>query len=37
MSVKIIQRRDKSTEQIFFRFQLNLMIKPQYSFKQTKF
>ena len=34
---KLSQHRDKNAEQIFFRFQLNFMIKPEYSFKQTQF
>ena len=34
---KLSQRRDKSTEQIFFLFQLNLMKKPEYLFEQTQF
>ena len=34
---KVSQHRDKNAEQIFFRFQLDFMIKPEYSFKQTQF
>ena len=34
---KLSQHRDKNAEQIFFRFQLDFMIKPEYSFKQTQF
>ena len=34
---KLSYRRDKSTEQTFFRFQLNLMKKPEYFFEQTQF